>query len=105
MVKVDSVAALKRIPVGTKLYIIASLRGPNAPKGRIVQKVRSRDILFTVDDPTSKNHGETSYLGLDKVRVEPTANGFRIFDASGVRGEGGGLCAEYVFAEPDPEAP
>lgn len=92
---IRTIADIKRIPVGTKLYIIASLLGSNAPKGRIVKKVRSADIIMTVDDPTSKNHGGDSYLSLNKVRVETTENGFRLIEK-----EDNQLCAEYVFSLP-----
>ena len=104
--KIDSVAALKRIPVGTRLNLVASLRGPQAPSGRVLKKSRSADVVFTVDDPGHPNHGKETYLNLTGVRVQPTENGFRVVG----KFPEAPTAAEYVFAEAAspaaaPEAP
>ena len=106
--KIDSVARLKKLSVGTRLYIVASLLGPNAPSGRIVKQVRSKDIIMKNDDPNSKNYGKDSYLTFPSgTRVVATENGFQIYEPKATEEDlrmnpgypGGELAAEYEFAE------
>ena len=93
--KIDTVAALKRLPIGTKLKIIRSLMGPNPPSGRIVSRVQSNALVLKVDDPASKNNGNESYLWLPSgTKVRPTEGGFQVLEP-----EKGEVGAEYVFAE------
>jgi hypothetical protein len=95
--KIDSAAAIKRIPLGTRLYLIRSLKGPQAPSARIVKQVRSADVIVTIDDPTNKNHGRDSYMDLRGVRVEPREDGFALYEK-----EANEVCAEYRFHEVAP---
>ncbi|MFS8065297.1 MAG: SNF2-related protein [Byssovorax sp.] len=88
---VDSIAALKRIPPGTKLRLVRSLRGPEN-SGRIFHQARSAEVVFLVDDPTIKTHGVLSSLRLKGSTIEPRSNGFAVLDD-------GVLMAEYVFAD------
>lgn len=91
---INSIAEIKRIPVGTKLFLVNSLCGPCSPSGRIIKKVRSQDIILTIDDENHKNNGQDSYLSLSKVNVVPTENGFKMICKNELV-----LCAEYVFEE------
>jgi len=84
---ITSLAALKRIPVGTRLRLIDSLIGP-CDKPRTVKQVRSADIIMLTPE------GTDSYLTLKGVRLSPTENGFRLFEKWN-----GGLCAEYRFED------
>jgi superfamily II DNA or RNA helicase len=88
---IDSAAALRRIPVGTKLRLVQSLRGPEN-SGRIFHQARSADVAFLIDDPSKKNHGQISYLQLKGSRIERRPNGFAVID-------GGRVMAQYVFAD------
>jgi hypothetical protein len=100
--RIDSVAKLKRLPVGTRLYVVASLLGPNAPTARVVKQVRSKDIVMLVDDPNSKNYGKVSYLSLPSgTKVEATPNGFAVYEPKydDPSYPGGELAAEYEFAD------
>jgi predicted RNA methylase len=89
--RIDSVAALRRIPVGTKLRLVQSLRGAE-DSGRIFHQARSADIAFLIEDPSKKNHGQVSYLQLKGSKIEPRPNGFAVLD-------GGRVLAQYVFAD------
>lgn len=106
--KIDSVARLKRIPVGTKLYLVASLLGLHSPSARTVKQVRSASIVMRVDDIDSKNYGKDSYLSFPSgTRVVATSRGFQVYEpvssAEDLRNNpsypGGELAAEYEFAE------
>ncbi len=90
---IKSIADVKRIPVGTRLFLVRSLLGEHAPKGRIVKQVRSNDIIMTVDDG-SKKVGESSYLDLRGVIVTATEEGFRLTEKTS-----GMVCVEYKFAK------
>lgn len=87
---IKSAADVKRIPVGTKLRLIRSLLGP-CDTGRIVAQVRSTQVVMQIDDPSSKNHGQESFLSLKGVKVEPRDNGFAVLCD-------GEVCSEYRFA-------
>lgn len=89
--KINSIAAIKRIPIGTKLIVIHSLLGP-CSSGRIVKKIRSKDVVMTINDPGHKNNGQDSYLTLNDVRVENTGRGFRLINK-----DDGETCVEYMF--------
>ena len=89
---IDSVAALKRIPPGTKLRLVRSLRGPEN-SGRIFHQARSADVTFQIEDPSKTTHGQLSSLTLKGSKVEPRSNGFTVLNNNGV------LVAEYVFAD------
>jgi predicted RNA methylase len=88
---VDSAAALRRIPVGTKLRLVQSLRGPES-SGRIFHQARAADVAFLIDDPSKKNNGQVSYLQLKGSKIEPRPNGFAVLDS-------GRVMAQYVFAD------
>jgi hypothetical protein len=85
METISTIAALKRLPVGTRLRLVNCLMGPTN-KPRVIKQVRSRDILM--DTP----EGQVSYLTLGGVTIEATENGFKLFEK-----EKHELCAEYVF--------
>ncbi len=88
--RVDSVAALKRIPPGTPLRLVRNMGGPTNSR-RIFHQARSADVVLRVDDPSyGARNGELSYLGLKGAKVEPRPNGFAVFDD-------GELTTEYVF--------
>lgn len=89
---VDSVVAIRRLPIGTRLYLVASLMGPQAPVARVVKEIRSRDMVVTIDDPAHAKYGSVSYMHLSGIRVEATEGGFRIFEKGSDR-----VCSEYVF--------
>lgn len=89
---VDSVAAIRRLPIGTRLYLVASLMGPQAPVARVIKEVRSRDVLVTIADPAHAKNGSVSYMHLTNIRVEATEGGFRLFEKGSDR-----LCSEYLF--------
>ncbi len=91
--KITSVAALRRIPIGTRLWLVRCLMGPQAPSERIVKLTRSRDVVLTIADPSHKSCGESSYLTLEGCKVEPTDDGFRVLEDDLV-------CAEYTFSVP-----
>lgn len=89
---IDSKAAIKRIPVGTRLILINSLLGPcNLP--RTVIATTSNALQLRQDDKGPE--ARVSWLYLDQpMQVIPTGEnkdyGFRIIT-------GGKICAEYVF--------
>jgi len=96
MRKIDSVAALKRIPVGTKLQLVATVFGPCRPTGRIVKQIRTKDIVMTIDDATNKNNGADSYLAFPAgTKVTPTDKGFAVDD-----GDGHAVIYEFVADAP-----
>ena len=90
MLKIDSKASLKRIPVGTKLALVNSLMGPCEPKPRTVKTVRSNDLIMATEKGDS-------YLGLSTGdKCVPTERGFRICNREGR------ICAEYIFLDEAP---
>lgn len=91
--KIDTIAALKRIEPGTKLYVVHSFLGPNEPKLREFLKARSQDVIFKNLEEGSKSYGNSTYLTLTGVKVEPTEKGFRVIEK-----EDPTLFVEYVFA-------
>jgi hypothetical protein len=93
MLTIDSKAALKRIPVGTKLRLVCCLMGP-CDRLRTVKAVRSNDLVMDTEKGDS-------YLTLNKGdRCTPTEKGFRITNPE-VKGNQGEplICAEYEFVE------
>lgn len=103
MIKVDSVAALKRLPIGTKLrrkgrepIKIHGNTGTTTipcPDGlRVLHQVRSKDIVFL----NAKK--EKTYLNFSGCRVEPTELGFKLIDKSSQDGLG---LVEYEIMEED----
>ncbi len=106
--KVDTVAALKRIPPGTKLYLVRTLMGPQPPSLRTVVKAGARDLQLRIDDTAHKSFGRVSYLGFPSgTKIQATPNGFIVFEPVATeedlrlnpRYPGGEIGAEYVFAE------
>jgi hypothetical protein len=93
MQRVLHVADLRRLPVGTRLYLVHSLLGPlDPPELRVLHEVRSADLLFTGD---GIREGRFSYLRLPRKQdLVSTERGFRVM-------EEGEVAAEYVFAEGD----
>lgn len=105
--KIDTIAAAKRIPIGTKFYLVRTMMGPQKPSLRTLVKAGSRDLQFRIDDPDHKGFGHVSYLSLPSgTKVESTANGFRIREGLATEEElrlnphytGGEISAEYEFA-------
>ncbi len=94
--RIDSIAAVKRLPIGTRLYLVASLHGPQAPSARVIKQVRSKDIVLTIADASHKHCGQDSYLTLGGVVIEPTPTGFRVR----AKDSGAPTYAEYAFTEP-----
>ena len=88
---IDSAAALKRLPVGTKLRLVQSLRGAEN-SGRIFHQARATDVAFLIDDPSKKNNGQVSYLQLKGSKIEPRPDGFAVLDS-------GRVMAQYAFAD------
>jgi len=70
---------LKRLPIGTRLYLLECLTGP-VPKdkqGRTIVKVRSADLIVEADH----KHGSRSHLAFPPAKeFEATENGFIIYD-------------------------
>jgi hypothetical protein len=83
---INTKAAIKRIPAGTKMALINSLLGPcNLP--RTVIRATSNALILGQDD---KNDRE-SWLYLDRpMEVNATPNGFRLTQS-------GSVIAEYTF--------
>lgn len=79
-----SIAAIKRLPVGTKLTLVNSLMGP-CRKTRTVHRHQSNALTFTGEGIESE-----SYLHFNTGdKVKETTKGFQILDAEGH------LMAEY----------
>jgi hypothetical protein len=89
MMRINSKAAVKRIPVGTKLMLVHTLLGPTHSPREVVQ-VKSNHLVMRRED------NQLSYLYLDQTHetVEATERGFRI-----VLNEAGSkqIAAEYTF--------
>jgi hypothetical protein len=81
-------ADLKRLPLGTKLYLTNCLVGKVVPPApRTVALVQTNAIAFKRED-----REELSWLTFPKAKdFQPTENGFRIM-------EGDLLAAEYVYS-------
>ena len=71
MPTLNTIAAIKRLPVGTKLRLINCLMGPT-DQPREAVKVRSKDLVFKTEK------GSLSYASLSGVKVEATEKGFRL---------------------------
>lgn len=89
---VNSVAALKRIPPGTRLRVVSCLTGPcDAP--RVFDRAQSNAVVMKTPE------GRNSWLYLTKgLKVEPTERGFRVVDPD-CDGCGHVGHVEYVFDE------
>ena len=77
----------RRLAPGTRLLLVhappvpASLGPKTLPVERIVQQVRSADVIFA---PSAFSKGQPSYLTLPKTScLEATERGFRIYDEPG----------------------
>ncbi len=80
----NSLADLKKIPLGASLILTRSLLGP-CRKNRTVSKVQSNAIVFLTEE------GKQSWLYFPKAsEFTPTENGFQIR-------EGGEIAAEYEW--------
>ena len=92
MTNINSVAAVKRLPIGTKLRLVNSLMGP-CDRARTLKEVRSKDLVFITEKAT------LSYLFLTGCRVVATETGFRLVAKGGNVEDGdapeGTLLAEY----------
>lgn len=96
MITIDSKAALKRIPVGTKLRLVRSLLGP-CNKLRELHAVRSADLVFKVLDVGDKKYGQLSYLSFADTRLESRPNGFALYEKEDSGLGITGPCAEYEW--------
>ncbi len=97
---IASIAAVLRLPVGTRMYLVRNMLGSCAPTARVVEVVQSRAIGLRVDDPSSKNNGAVSYLSFSKGDVvEALHEGFRVRRG----GKTGDIAAEYRFTVEVPE--
>lgn len=92
MQHVNSKAALKRLPIGTRLRLVHSLIGP-CNQGKEVFEVKSNCVIMrNTDGPKA---GNLSHLYLDGVSVvRATTKGFALWDIDGDREI---LAAEYEF--------
>lgn len=89
---IDSVAAIRRLPIGTKLRVTRCLLGKCDAKRTIIG-VQSKSITLRVDDEDSKNFGQTSWLTFPTgTKVHPLLNGFAVL-------VDGKVAAEYVFED------
>ncbi|MEP7122512.1 MAG: SNF2-related protein [Byssovorax sp.] len=88
--QLDSMAALMRLPVGTRLRLIRNQQGPmDAP--RVLVEVKSRSIGLRISDPSDKRHGQVSWYTFEPgFKVEPRPNGFAIL-------QNGEVHVEYRF--------
>lgn len=84
-------ADLKRLPVGTKLYLTQCLVGKVIPPAlREVALVQTKAMAFKVADKD-----RLSWLTFPKAKdFQPTENGFRIM-------EGDLVAAEYLYSVED----
>jgi hypothetical protein len=73
-VSVKTKAALKRLPIGTKMELIHSLFGPCEPQPRAIKRIQSNAIVF---DLIKDGECKESYLYLD-YKLVPTENGFKL---------------------------
>lgn len=97
MMLVNSKAAIKRIPVGTRLRLIHSLVGP-CNMGKKVYEIKSNCIVMeNTDGPKA---GKLSYLYLDTPgeNVVATSKGFLISGEDEVTRQNH-VRAEYIFEE------
>lgn len=83
--KIESKAAIKRLPIGTRLVLVNSLMG-QCYIPRVIHEVKSNQILMKLDD------GRISHLYLDQTgeKVEATESGFRILT------DEGRIAVEYI---------
>lgn len=76
-VSVKTKAALKRLPIGTKMELISNLFGPCEPQPRAIKRFQSNAIVF---DVIKDGECKESYLYLDDpgYKLVPTENGFKM---------------------------
>jgi superfamily II DNA or RNA helicase/predicted RNA methylase len=75
---IDSLAALKRLPLGTRLRLVRNHSGP-MDSGRVLVEVKSKSIGLRIDDPNDKRHGEVSWYEFKPgFRVASRPDGFAI---------------------------
>ncbi len=91
MLTVNTKAAIKRLPIGTRLYLVNTLVGPTR-RLQEVAKVQSNAVAFTVLDGPKAGKLSWLYLDGEGQTVEATEKGFRVM-------EEGHLAAEYEFPE------
>ncbi|MEP7123119.1 MAG: SNF2-related protein, partial [Byssovorax sp.] len=87
---IDSMAALKRLPIGTRLRLVRNQQGPmDAP--RVLVEVKSRSIGLRISDPSDKRHGQVSWYTFEPgFQVEARPHGFAIL-------QNGRVHVEYRF--------
>ena len=89
---IDSIEALKRIPVGTRLFLIRTLAGSCEPIARTIVNIDERDMVLRTDD------GRVSYLSfMPGMKIEPTLGGFLVRESL-VMGTLGNVVAQYIVA-------
>jgi len=92
MPKVNRLADLKRLPIGTRLRVVESLLGPveQGRQGRCLEKVKSNALGFSTER-RGYDSWELSWLQLPKASdFEATEDGFIVR-------EDGAVAARYVF--------
>jgi hypothetical protein len=91
MPKVQSLADLKRLPIGTKLRLVHSLLGPVPEEwqGRRVSRIQSNALV--VEITSGPKAGVLSWLYFPKAKdLHETPNGFEV-------NEEGEVAARYEF--------
>lgn len=88
--QVKNIADLKRLPIGTRLYLIRNMLGPCNPSLRTIQRPRNGGIVLRVEDPDHVHKGAESFLPLSKAKFRATDGGFAIL-------QNGEVAAEYRF--------
>ncbi len=86
--KIDSLKALKKIPVGTILYLLSTeasydggdMDGDAVTKRsmRKVEEVNTEYVVMRIVDSEHRWAGQKSFLGITKVEVVGTERGFII---------------------------
>jgi hypothetical protein len=83
----QTVAELKRLPIGSRLRLVYCLLG-TTDKARVLARVESRNLLFTGDGIPA---GRFSYLPIPRAsEFRPTSDGFEVM-------EGAEVAARYVL--------
>lgn len=75
--KVDSYAALRKLPLGTEVTLIHNLRGPQSEKRKLVA-VKTKTVVFEVLEGPNKGMESEMPLVVVGSLVESTPKGFRI---------------------------
>jgi len=90
--RVNCLADLKRLPIGTKLRLVECLMGPvpEEKQGRILAKVQSNAVAFLT--PKDNYQGHLSWLHLPPAKqFVATSDGFTVLEDTGE------VAARYVF--------